>query len=79
MIDDYNMVGISDLFTEIKDLFGENSSQSEGILTVSLVGMAGIGKTTLAKKLFQDPSIFSCYTRHVFVTIGPKYRLADIL
>ncbi|KAL7115328.1 hypothetical protein ACP275_04G177000 [Erythranthe tilingii] len=77
--DDYNMVGISDLFTEIKDLFGENSSQSEGILTVSLVGMAGIGKTTLAKKLFQDPSIFSCYTRHVFVTIGPKYRLADIL
>ncbi|KAL7115334.1 hypothetical protein ACP275_04G177500 [Erythranthe tilingii] len=41
--------------------------------------MAGIGKTTLAKKLFQDPSIVSCYSRHVFVTIGPKYRLADIL
>ncbi|KAL7115342.1 hypothetical protein ACP275_04G178300 [Erythranthe tilingii] len=41
--------------------------------------MAGIGKTTLAKKLFQDPLIVSRYSRLVFVTIGPKYRLADIL
>ncbi|EYU17706.1 hypothetical protein ABFS82_04G172500 [Erythranthe guttata] len=48
-------------------------------MIVSLNGMAGIGKTTLAKKLFQDPFIVSCYSKLVFVTIGPKYRLADIL
>ncbi|XP_012829189.1 PREDICTED: putative late blight resistance protein homolog R1A-10 [Erythranthe guttata] len=48
-------------------------------MIVSLYGMAGIGKTTFANKLFQDPFIVSRYSRLVFVTVGPKYRLADIL
>ncbi|EYU17733.1 hypothetical protein MIMGU_mgv1a001335mg [Erythranthe guttata] len=72
----YNMVGSSDLFKRIKDRL--TSSQSETTF-VSLLGMAGIGKTTLAKKLFQDPFIVSRYTARVFVTIGPKYRFSDIL
>ncbi|EYU17730.1 hypothetical protein MIMGU_mgv1a001240mg [Erythranthe guttata] len=71
-----NMVGLSDLFMKIKNRL--YSSQSERLI-VSLDGMAGIGKTTLAKKLFRDPFIVSRYSRLVFVTIGPKYRLADIL
>ncbi|KAL7115341.1 hypothetical protein ACP275_04G178200 [Erythranthe tilingii] len=71
-----NMVGLSDFFMKIKNRL--SSSQSERMI-VSLNGMAGIGKTTLAKKLFQDPFIVSCCSRLVFVTIGPKYRLADIL
>ncbi|EYU17704.1 hypothetical protein MIMGU_mgv1a025955mg [Erythranthe guttata] len=70
------MVGLSDIFMSIENWL--NSSNSERII-VSLVGMAGIGKTTLSKKLFHDPFIVSCYSRLVFVTIGPKYRLADIL
>ncbi|KAL7115337.1 hypothetical protein ACP275_04G177700 [Erythranthe tilingii] len=72
-----NMVGLSNLFMKIKNRL-INSSESER-MTVSLYGMAGIGKTTLAKKLFQDPLIVSRYSRLVFVTVGPKYRLADIL
>ncbi|EYU17703.1 hypothetical protein MIMGU_mgv1a001093mg [Erythranthe guttata] len=75
-VNESNMVGLSDLFMTIKDRL--DSEQSEGMI-VSLNGMAGIGKTTLAKKLFQDPFIVNCYIRLVFVTIGPKYRLADIL
>ncbi|XP_012829202.1 PREDICTED: putative late blight resistance protein homolog R1A-10 [Erythranthe guttata] len=72
-----NMVGLSRLFTRIKDRL-VYSSQSERMI-VSLYGMAGIGKTTLANKLFQDPFISNSYDIHVFVTIGPKYRVADIL
>ncbi|XP_012853794.1 PREDICTED: putative late blight resistance protein homolog R1A-10 [Erythranthe guttata] len=73
-----NMVGLSDLFIKIKDQLGENSSQSKGMIFI-LCGMAGIGKTTLAKKLFHEPSIASHFSRRVFVKIGPKYRLVDIL
>ncbi|KAL7153489.1 hypothetical protein ABFS83_04G172300 [Erythranthe nasuta] len=76
-----NMVGLSDQFTRIKGRL-LNSSQSERMV-VCLAGMAGIGKTTLAKKLCQDPLITSHFSAHVFVTIGPKWRsiytLIDIL
>ncbi|EYU17705.1 hypothetical protein MIMGU_mgv1a018542mg, partial [Erythranthe guttata] len=71
-----NMVGLSDLFMRFRDWLISPHSE---LIVMSLDGMAGIGKTTLAKKLFQDPFIASHYSRLVFVTIGPKYRLADIL
>ncbi|EYU29848.1 hypothetical protein MIMGU_mgv1a017879mg [Erythranthe guttata] len=74
--DHSNMVGLSDLFMKIKDRL--NSSQPEAMI-VTLFGMAGIGKTIIAKKLFQDPFIVSHYSKRVFLTIGPKYRLYDIL
>ncbi|XP_012851369.1 PREDICTED: putative late blight resistance protein homolog R1A-10, partial [Erythranthe guttata] len=70
------MVGLSDLFMRLRDWLISPHSE---LIVMSLDGMAGIGKTTIAKKLFQDPFIASHYSRLVFVTIGPKYRLADIL
>ncbi|XP_012849896.1 PREDICTED: putative late blight resistance protein homolog R1A-10 [Erythranthe guttata] len=70
------MVGLSDLFMRLTDWLISPHSE---LIVMSLDGMAGIGKTTIAKKLFQDPFIVSHYSRLVFVTIGPKYRLADIL
>ncbi|XP_012829209.1 PREDICTED: putative late blight resistance protein homolog R1A-10 [Erythranthe guttata] len=69
-----NMVGLSGLFMTIKKRL--NSTNPERRI-VSLYGMAGIGKTTLVKKLFQYP--FRVERTHLFVTIGPKYQLADIL
>ncbi|EYU26883.1 hypothetical protein MIMGU_mgv1a001157mg [Erythranthe guttata] len=73
-VNESNIVGLSDRFMTIKDLL--DSEQSEQMIAC-LVGMAGIGKTTLAKKLFQYP--FTQRRTHLFVTIGPKYQLADIL
>ncbi|EYU17685.1 hypothetical protein MIMGU_mgv1a023037mg [Erythranthe guttata] len=70
------MVGLSDLFMMIIQY--QFLPQYEKMI-VSLVGMAGIGKTTLAIKLFQDPFSASHYNTHVSVTIGPKFRLPDIL
>ncbi|XP_012829196.1 PREDICTED: putative late blight resistance protein homolog R1A-10 [Erythranthe guttata] len=66
------MVGISDLYqTVIYDVLYDDE-----IRTVSLYGAAGVGKTTLAKEICEDPSIFEC---RAFVTIGPKYQLKEIL
>ncbi|EYU23524.1 hypothetical protein MIMGU_mgv1a025003mg [Erythranthe guttata] len=72
------MVGLSNQFIQIKHLFVTNYSLRPRII-VSLYGMAGIGKTTLAKKLFQDPFILGTFERRAFVTIGPKYLLEGLL
>ncbi|KAI3449063.1 hypothetical protein Pfo_005728 [Paulownia fortunei] len=71
------MVGLSRELRRIKRLFtGQWSSELE---MFSLFGMAGIGKTTLAKEMFEDPLILSDFDCRVFVTIGPKCQLKKIL
>ncbi|GFP79902.1 putative late blight resistance protein homolog r1a-6 [Phtheirospermum japonicum] len=76
------MVGVSDHLRDIESLV--SNWWSSKVQTISLVGMAGIGKTTLAKEVFEDPSIlrllmyrgFQC---RAFVTIGPNYRLREVM
>ncbi|GFQ02790.1 putative late blight resistance protein homolog r1a-6 [Phtheirospermum japonicum] len=46
---------------------------------VNLIGMAGIGKTALARELFEDQSISEYFDLRVWVTVGPKYHLEKIL
>lgn len=41
--------------------------------------MAGIGKSTLTRKIYKDTSIVSYFDHHVWVTLGPKYRPNEIL
>ncbi|KAI3464150.1 hypothetical protein Pfo_020813 [Paulownia fortunei] len=47
--------------------------------TFSIYGMAGIGKTTLAKEIFEDPSILSRFKRRAWVTVGRKCTLKEIM
>ncbi|KAL8498811.1 hypothetical protein ACS0TY_021952 [Phlomoides rotata] len=41
--------------------------------------MAGIGKTTLAGEIFEDPWTLHCYDRRVWITLGPNYESKRIL
>ncbi|XP_012853772.1 PREDICTED: putative late blight resistance protein homolog R1B-17 [Erythranthe guttata] len=69
------MVGLTNQFIRIKDELTTNYSVRD---TTSLVGMAGIGKTALAKKLFHDPLDWSHYETRAFVTMGPKRKLENV-
>ncbi|XP_042001155.1 putative disease resistance RPP13-like protein 2 [Salvia splendens] len=44
-----------------------------------ICGMAGIGKTTLVKNLFEDSSVSHHYDHRVWVALGPKYKPEEIL
>ncbi|KAL7153183.1 hypothetical protein ABFS83_04G149000 [Erythranthe nasuta] len=72
------MVGLSDQFQEIKTRLLDTMETCQ-LMPMYLVGMAGIGKTTLAVELFEDPLITSHFDGRVFVTIGRKYHLKAIL
>ncbi|KAK6153296.1 hypothetical protein DH2020_012935 [Rehmannia glutinosa] len=71
------MVGFSHIFRQIKDqLLGD---EPVIVNIASLVGMAGLGKTTLAKEFFEDSSMLEWFDHCAWVTVGPKYQLKDIV
>lgn len=70
------MVGLSDEFEHAKMYLTRDLKWN---LSYALVGMAGVGKTTLAKKIFEDPLIVSYFECRAAVTVGRKSRYNEIL
>ncbi|KZV24862.1 hypothetical protein F511_14745 [Dorcoceras hygrometricum] len=49
------------------------------VVILSVVGMGGIGKTTLARHIFSNPLIVSHFDLHAWVTISQQYSVHEIL
>ncbi|KAL2515226.1 Disease resistance protein RPP13 [Forsythia ovata] len=71
-----SMVGLGDDIKKIKDRLTVGSSN---LKTLSVVGMGGIGKTTLTRKVFDDR--FSVYHFHIraWVTVSQEYNERELL
>ncbi|XP_042055225.1 putative late blight resistance protein homolog R1A-10 isoform X2 [Salvia splendens] len=69
------VVGVDADLKLLTDWLFANQSKLE---IVPIVGMAGIGKTTLAQKLYEDPSIVSCFAC-AWATISQDYNMREIL
>ncbi|XP_012829191.1 PREDICTED: putative late blight resistance protein homolog R1A-10 [Erythranthe guttata] len=71
------LVGLSDeIISCVYTIVHQLSKELE---IVSIVGMAGIGKTTLAIEIFDHPAILQHFHHRAWVKVGPKYQLKDIL
>ncbi|KAL0384881.1 UNVERIFIED_CONTAM: Disease resistance protein RPP13 [Sesamum radiatum] len=49
------------------------------LVVFAIVGVGGIGKTTLARNLYDDPSVISRFKIRAWVTISQDYNVREIL
>ncbi|KAL2454847.1 putative disease resistance RPP8-like protein 4 [Abeliophyllum distichum] len=65
-----------DDFMDIKARLVRKSSELE---IASIVGMSGIGKTTLAKQVYHDPYIINHFQIRAWATVSHNYNVQEIL
>ncbi|KAL3825334.1 hypothetical protein ACJIZ3_021363 [Penstemon smallii] len=50
-----------------------------GLKVISVVGMGGLGKTTLVKKVYDDASLKSNFDHYVWITVSESFKVEHLL
>ncbi|KAL3510639.1 hypothetical protein ACH5RR_030040 [Cinchona calisaya] len=70
------VVGLDD---DLLSLLDRLTMVPSGLERLAIVGMGGIGKTTLARRLFEDPLITYHFYVRAWVTVSQVHRVRDML
>ncbi|XP_027157096.1 putative late blight resistance protein homolog R1A-3 [Coffea eugenioides] len=70
------IVGLEDEATSIINRLTRGSSQLQ---IIPIVGMPGLGKTTLAKKVYNDSSVMSHFYARAWCTVSQTYHKKNLL
>lgn len=63
----------------VKVLTKEVAEESDSIMVVAIVGVGGIGKTTLGKKVFNDRTIQRKFSKKIWLSITQEFTEVELL
>ncbi|PIN19661.1 Apoptotic ATPase [Handroanthus impetiginosus] len=76
LLEEFDVVGIE---KPKEQLLTWLSSIEDGLKVISVVGMAGLGKTTLIKKVFDDISVKMRFDHHAWITVSESFTVKNLL
>ncbi|XP_017972645.1 PREDICTED: disease resistance protein RPM1 [Theobroma cacao] len=76
LLDKTDVVGIDE---PKKKLVGWLVNGASDFKVISLSGMGGLGKTTLAKQVYDDPEVKKHFKVHAWITVSQSFKLEGLL
>ncbi|KAL3825329.1 hypothetical protein ACJIZ3_021358 [Penstemon smallii] len=77
LLEDADVVGIEKPKKKLIDWL--LPTDQPGLKVISVVGMGGLGKTTLVKKVYDDASLKSNFDHHVWITVSESFKVEHLL
>ncbi|PRQ43367.1 putative P-loop containing nucleoside triphosphate hydrolase [Rosa chinensis] len=79
-IDENKILGREEVVSDIVEALTTSSKKQENDLSVmAIVGMAGLGKTTLAKSVYHDDKIDKHFDERIWVCVSTPFEVNSIL
>ena len=76
LLEEGDLVGISEPKKQLIEWLMGNDS---GRQVVSVVGMGGLGKTTLVKQVYEDPKVKKRFKVHAWITVSQSFKTKELL
>nr|XP_011467953.1 PREDICTED: putative disease resistance protein RGA3 isoform X2 [Fragaria vesca subsp. vesca] len=73
------VVGREDAVTKIVTTLISSDNQQKNLSVMAIVGMAGLGKTTLAKSVYNEPAICTHFDKRIWVCVSNTFEVDTIL
>ena len=77
IVEEADVVGMKDEAEAVKDMLKINGGLEREV--VAIVGMGGLGKTTLAKKVYNDPGVKGHFQCRALVYVSQVYTIRELL
>ncbi|KAM5559922.1 putative disease resistance protein RGA3 [Rosa sericea] len=78
--DENKIIGREEVVSDIvTNLINSNSGQANHLSGFAIVGMGGLGKTTVAKKVCHDPKIEEHFDRKIWICVSTDFQVVMIL